>query len=94
VSTYLVKKQDWDLNNSKVLIVAASWRESIAIKHRVYICENKRNFQSSHYIGFYKNGRIKYIYEILDAPYYNSTLGKTPVLRTLDDSTGEKNHVR
>jgi hypothetical protein len=80
----VVKKQDWDLNNDKVLIVAASWAESIAIKHSIYICQNDRNFQSSRYIAFYKDGRIKYIYEIVDVPYYNCTLDNTPILRTLD----------
>ena len=80
----VVKKQDWDLNNDKVLIVAASWAEPIAIKHRIYICQNNRNFQSSRYIAFYKDGRIKYIYEIVDVPYYNCTLDNTPILRTLD----------
>ncbi|TAE59867.1 MAG: hypothetical protein EAZ76_15540 [Nostocales cyanobacterium] len=80
----LVKNKNWDLNNDQVLIVAASWAESIALKHRMYICQNNRHFKSSGYIAFYSDGRIEHIYEIVDAPYNNCTLENTPILRTLD----------
>ena len=80
----VVKKQDWNLKNDQVLIVAASWAESIALNHRMYICQNNRNFQSSRYIAFYNDGKIEYIYEIVDAPYSNCTLENTPILLTLD----------
>ena len=43
----------------RVLVLAGSIAEGVAIKHNYYICQNKRNFKPSGYIAFYNNNQIR-----------------------------------
>jgi len=58
----------WDLNNDRVLILAGSWAEGVALKYNYYMGQNKRSFRPSKYLAFYINGEIRYYFEILKAP--------------------------
>lgn len=49
----------------RVIIVGGSWGENIALKHRFYACQAERYFRPSKYLAFYHQGRIKYVFEIL-----------------------------
>lgn len=58
----------WDLNNDRVIILAGSWAEGVALNYHFYICQNKRSFKSARYLAFYNNNQVRHIFEIADAP--------------------------
>jgi hypothetical protein len=67
---------NWDLNNDKVIIVAGSWAEGIALNYNFYMCQNKRTFKSARYLAFYNNSQIRHVFEILEKPIDNVDLTK------------------
>jgi len=70
----------WNLNNNdnKVIILAGSWAEGIALKYNYYICQNKRSFKPARYLAFYNNNQIRHVFEILKAPENDIDLSKRP----------------
>ena len=58
----------WDLNNDRVLILAGSWAEGVALKYKYYIGQNRRSFKPSKYLAFYIDSQIRNVFEIKNAP--------------------------
>ena len=59
--------------------------QSLQRKSTIYICQNERTFRPSRYIALYNEGRIRYLFELVDAPYHNCNIHNTPILKTVDD---------
>ena len=57
--------------------------EQTALKHNLYICQIDRTFRPSRYVAFYKEGVIRYLFELIDAPYKNCNEKNTPVLKNV-----------
>ncbi len=62
--------QSWNSDNNQVLIVAGGFGEDVALNHNVYICQEKsrRSFRPSKFLSFYRNNRIKHLFEIIVEP--------------------------
>jgi hypothetical protein len=78
-----VRNREWNLNNEQVIILAGVRAEQTALKHNLYICQNDRKFRSSRYVAFYKEGVIRYLFELVDAPYKNCNEKNTPALKNV-----------
>jgi hypothetical protein len=64
-----VRNREWNLNNNQVVVLAGVRAEQTALNHNLYICQNERTFRPSRYVAFYKEGMIRYLFELTDAPY-------------------------
>jgi hypothetical protein len=70
--------QQWNTQNDRVLIVAGSWAEPVALKYGYYLCQNERSFRPSRYISFFNNNQIRYLFEIQKEPEDNVILTSRP----------------
>ncbi len=52
--------------DQRVVIVGGSWGEEVALNYGFYACQYDRKFQSSSYIAFYHQKRIKYVFRIIN----------------------------
>lgn len=77
-------EEKWIPDEDRVLIVAASWAESIALKYNFYACQERRSFKPSRYIAFYNNNRISYLFKVLEAPKESVELNKVDIIKTSD----------
>lgn len=68
----------WDLNNDRVIIVAGSWAEGVALNYHCYICQNKRSFKAGCYLAFYNNNQIRHVFEIAKTPEDDVNLSLRP----------------
>lgn len=64
----VILEDTWSLDDNKVIIVAGSWAEGIALSHNQYICQNKRYFRPSSYIAFYNESQIRHLFKISQPP--------------------------
>jgi hypothetical protein len=64
-----VRNREWNLNNNQVVVLAGVRAEQTALNHNLYISQNERTFRPSRYVAFYKEGMIRYLFELTDAPY-------------------------
>lgn len=62
------RSASWALDNENVIVLAGSTAESTALKHNIYVCQNKRSFRPARYITFYNNNQVKYLFEITQPP--------------------------
>ena len=62
--------------NERVIIVGGHWGEEVAKDYGFYACQPNRYFKPAQYIAFYHQHRIKYLFEIKDAPIESTDLRK------------------
>jgi len=62
------RSQLWGDEDANVLIVGGKWGEPVALKYGFYACQPGRTFLSTRYLAFYHRNRIKYLFQIEEAP--------------------------
>lgn len=57
-----------DNPEKRVQIAAGSWGEPVALKYKLYACQNNRTIKPSGYLAFYNDRRINYLFKIKGEP--------------------------
>ncbi len=68
LNNIVYKKRKWAQVKDKVIILAGSIAEGIAITYGYYICQNGRQFQNAEYVAFFKNNVITRLFRIDGEP--------------------------
>lgn len=68
LNNVVYKKRKWTQAKDRVIILAGSIAEGIAITYGYYICQNGRQFQNAEYIAFFKNNAITRLFKIDGEP--------------------------
>ncbi len=80
VNNVVHRGRKWTLQKDKVIIVAGSRAEGVAISYRYYVCQNRRQFQNAEYIAFFKDNRISRLFRLLEEPQDDVDLREVPGL--------------
>jgi hypothetical protein len=81
VTNVVHRRKKWTPQKDKVIIVAGSRAEGIALTYGYYICQNHRQFQNAEYITFFKDNRISRVFRIAEDPHDDVDLNEMPELK-------------
>ncbi len=98
ITNTIRNKRKWIPSKDKVIIVAGSKAEGIAVKYKYYICQNQRQFQSAEYMAFYKDNAITRVFKIDGEPKDDIDLREIEELREyiekeIPEYSGEKQKI-